>query len=295
MVGGVHDLGCGARGGVSAWWVGAEQPLTSSGTFTLGRHGRALDLATSIDQRGGGEGLAADARVRPLPGLQISGGGSSLARTGTVYVRWEDVDVLATGRWKDRAAHAALEYRGARGFGAAIERRWTEPEPESRPAGAADAVAPWLRWRATSLRLTAPGPPREPARRRPRAVVAVTAGLVPELAGHLARAGAQRSDGGRDHAHLGAGARRPARHPLHGRRGALPARGGAVGAGALGARARTRRGLRRRRLGHGGRPGRPPARERRDHPAALARARSLGSRGRCPRPLNPQTGRAGCR
>src|SRR5258705_13848963 len=157
MVGGVHDLGCGARGGVSAWWVGAEQPLTSSGTFTLGRHGRALDLATSIDQRGGGEGLAADARVRPLPGLQISGGGSSLARTGTVYVRWEDVDVLATGRWKDRAAHAALEYRGARGFGAAIERRWTEPEPESRPAGAADAVAPWLRWRATSLRLTARG------------------------------------------------------------------------------------------------------------------------------------------
>ncbi len=74
-----------------------------------------------------------------------------------MYVRWEDVDVLATGRWKDRAAHAALEYRGARGFGAAIERRWTEPEPESRPAGAADAVAPWLRWRATSLRLTARG------------------------------------------------------------------------------------------------------------------------------------------
>ncbi len=147
------DQGSVARGGESAWWVGAEQPLTSRGIFALARHGRLLELAASLDNRGGGRGLAADGRLHPLRGFVLSVGGSSLAREANLHVRWEDVDVLAAGRWHEDAAHAALEYRSAGGFGLAFERRWIEPDRSSERAPGGDEITPTLRWRTTGARL----------------------------------------------------------------------------------------------------------------------------------------------
>jgi hypothetical protein len=151
------DQGSVARGGESAWWVGAEQPLTSRGTFALARHGRRLEVAASLDNHGSGQGFAADGRLRPLPGLVLSAGGSSIARVGNLHVRWEDVDVLAAGRWHEEAAHAALEYRSAGGFGVALERRWIEPNRSDERSPGGDEITPSLRWRTTGVGLRARG------------------------------------------------------------------------------------------------------------------------------------------
>jgi len=74
----------------------------------------------------------------------------------------------------------------------------------------------------------------------------------------------------------------------HGRRGALHGSKACSGCGALGGASPNAGAASEARLGHGGRPGVHGAREGGTITAALARARSLGSRGRCPRPLNPQ-------
>jgi hypothetical protein len=144
-----------ARGGTQPAWIGAERPLSASGAFALACRGERFDVAGSIGalERSAGAALAGHAR---LGAARATVGWSLLPQSGRTHVRWNDVEVLAEGRWFDQRVRWELELSPAPAVGIALgqdalDRRGggTEPGPEDR-------IEPFLAWRASHLNVAAP-------------------------------------------------------------------------------------------------------------------------------------------
>jgi hypothetical protein len=152
-----------ARGGESAWWVGAERPFTTGGAAAISRHGRALALAAAVSDAGAGAGVAAEARARLAPGLRAWLGVAHLHTTGRAHVRWEDIEVFAAGRWRDDEVRGALTLATRHGGEIALGGRLLDRRGEDGGGasgdltpGSADRLEPRLTWRDGSLALGAP-------------------------------------------------------------------------------------------------------------------------------------------
>jgi hypothetical protein len=141
------------RGGEGIWRLHAERPLEARAAAGIAGSYRRVRLAVSA---GGAEGsapaLAGGARVELAPGWDAEARWSLEPDQGLLRARWDDVHVLAPGRWKDR--------RIALGIGGTLDGlRWSVVQSSldrgGLAAGGGDRLAPTLAWRSSRVDLSA--------------------------------------------------------------------------------------------------------------------------------------------